>query len=669
MVPTLYLLLLFLIGFLAQDRLPLLAPFRGLPRLLLALGLTLFAATWFNFLVYVLLGIGPFYLRLGWAAPLALLAYLLGLFSRSPAPLLPRITALAREALPSLGVGSLCAGVLAAFVLSRFYYGLTQDAHGNIYSTFNFVDTAFHLSVTNAFLAAPAFPPMDLDMAPFPLKYHFLADFFVAHLVRLGWPGLHAIWIMNLVSAAVMVGALWAVFQRWLRLPAPWVMLAAFMFLFLNLALMNVVHYLVLEPRYLNPHDLYYGLLRFPYFNFESAQSNMLEPQRGLLFSLPIALLVIDAAFGPRLDPETDRRRLLPAFVLVCLLPLAHIVAFAVLSVALVPLLWEHFRWFLSRWRLWSPAFAVGLLQLAYLLAYGPPTNDGFSDWDFDSTLPLAEYGQVPALLRPVVFWLFANGDYLFWGLIFVGLAFLRRRQADPAVNPSRPVWEFLVRWRWYFATSAGFFLLMNVYRYSFDWGDSNKFVFFLNLGLTLVITLGAAQWIGRRHRLLSAALWTYFLALSVGPPAYAFYLHVIQADHGMVLMWTKSGREAAEWTRRHLPRGEVILTAAYNTMHWVTPLAGHPTRAGIYADSNPYRQDARAEMIRKVFEEGAVDLIDDLGARYVCLSRAERRKYHIHPKWNDLAAKGTGVIFSSGQGAEDTYSVYIFDATKLGTL
>lgn len=669
MLPTLYLLLLFLIAFLAQDRVALLAPFRGLPRLLLALGLTLFLANWFNFLIYVLLGAGPFYLRLAWAAPLLALVYLLGLFSRTPTPLGPRLVALGREALPALRTASLWAGLLAAFVLSRFYYGINQDAQGNIYSTFNFVDTAFHLSVANAFLAAPTFPPMDLDMAPFPLKYHFLADFLVAHLVRLGWSGLQAIWIMNLASAGVMVGALWAVFQRWLGLPARWVMLAGFIFLFLNLALMNVVHYLVLAPPYFNPKDLFYGLLRFPYFNFESAQSNMLEPQRGLLFTLPIALLVLDAAFGPRTGAEPDRRRFLAAFVLVCLLPLSHIVAFAVLSVALVPPLGQNFRWFLARWRVWLPVFAIGLLQLAYLLAYGPPTNDGFSDWDLDSTLPLADYSSLPALLRPVLFWLFANGDYLFWGLVFAGLAFLRRRETDPAANPSRPVWEFLVRWRWYFLTCAGFFLLMNVYRYSFDWGDSNKFIFFLNLGLTLVITLGAAQWVGRGRWLLSAGLWTFFLLLSAGPPAYAFYLHVIKAEHGMVLLWTKSGQDAAEWTRRHLPRDEVILTAAYNTMHWVTPLAGRPTRAGIYADSNPYRQDERAEMIRKVFEDGAVDLIDDLGARYVCLSRAERRKYHISPKWNDLAAKGTGVIFSSGQGVQDTYSVYIFDATKLGAL
>ena len=49
---------------------------------------------------------------------------------------------------------------------------------------------------------------MDLDMPPHPLKYHFLADFFLAHLFKMGITRIQAIWYMNLLSATVLVGPL-----------------------------------------------------------------------------------------------------------------------------------------------------------------------------------------------------------------------------------------------------------------------------------------------------------------------------------------------------------------------------------------------------------------------------------------------------------------------------
>lgn len=212
------------------------------------------------------------------------------------------------------------------------------------------------------------------------------------------------------------------------------------------------------------------------------------------------------------------------------------------------------------------------------------------------------------------------------------------------------------------------FFLLINFYRYSFDWGDSNKLVFFLNLGLTLVITLGAAQWSGRRHRYLSHALWGFFFVLAVAPPAYSFYANVLKPGQGdgTVLLFEKNGRRAAQWLDSNLEPDDVVLTAAYNTMHFVTPLAGQPTLAGIYGDSNPYRQNERLEEIRRIYEAGDLTLLKKLGIDYVCVSRNERRKYQLHPSWTRFIETGTGLVFSAGEGPEDYHSVYIFDAHRL---
>jgi len=354
MLAILYLVFIGILAFQLQTRVALLAGFRGLPRYLCSLGLTLFLANWVNFLLYVLLGWGGLYLRLSWVLLLLTVLFLSGFWKAANLRPPPRTPA---------GPWNFWFLFLAVFVLARFYAGLDVDGGNNVWSVFNFVDTAFHLSVANAFMAAPHFPPMDLDMAPYPLKYHFLADFHLAHLVKLGLPALSSIWIMNQVSALVMVGTLWATFERWLRLPSRWIMLAGLMFLFMNTALVNLIHYLVLRPSFFDAGNPFFGLLRYPYFNFESLLANMLEPQRGLLFSLPIVLLILHATFGARpagAPDQADRSRTLWAFSLVCLLPLGHIVAFAILVPCLLPALWRQRVWFLGRFHFWLPALAIG---------------------------------------------------------------------------------------------------------------------------------------------------------------------------------------------------------------------------------------------------------------------------------------------------------------------
>lgn len=668
MLALLYLLLIGVLAFQLQARIPVIKGFTGAPRFLFSLGLTLFAMNWVNFLLFVAAGGGQFYLRTSWGLLLLAVFYLSGLWkSSAPGPSYPWAELFDRLSSPRRWNGPFL--FVAAFVLLRFYVGLDADEEGNVWSTFNFVDTAFHLSVVNAFLGAAHFPPLDLDVTPFPLKYHFLADFHVSHLARMGLSALNAMWLMNVISAAVLVGALWAAFERWLRLPPRWVMLGMLIFLFLNIGLLNVVHYFTLHPPFLSPAGGFYNVVRFPYFNFESIQSNMLEPQRGLLFSLPVVLLILQVAFGaPEADPSQRRHGLLLAFGLVCLLPFTHIVAFAVMVPCLLPGLWRDRRWFFSRWWIWSPAFAIGVLQLLYLARYGPPPNAKFSSWTALESLPLGDFAGLPAPVRPFVFWLLANGDFLFWGGLFTALAVVLRSRADQVPGGAPALGNFLRQWRWYLVVCLGFFALINVYRYSPDWGDSNKFVFFLNLGLALVITLGAAQWINRRGRLVSQALWIFFFVLCIGPATYGFYNNVLASGHGpgTVLLFEKNGRRTAEWVRTALRPDDVILTAANNMFHFVTPLAGRPTLAGIYSDSNPYRQDERTEQIRLIYERCDLQLLQKLPVAYVCVSRNERRKYTLHPKWAELMRREAGVAFHAGGGPEDSHSVFIFDARQL---
>jgi hypothetical protein len=416
------------------------------------------------------------------------------------------------------------------------------------------------------------------------------------------------------------------------------------------------------------------GVLAFPYFNFEFPLYNLIEPQRGLLFTLPIVLLILHAAFGAGENPpgapapEAARTRTLQAFLLICLLPLSHIVAFAVLALSLIPKLWAHRGWFLTRARWWAPLFVLGLLQLFYLQSYGPPTNTQFSSWDVAAALPLDEFAAFPALIRRALFWFFIDGDFLFWGALFAALALVLRTFSGRAGDTSATLRQFGGRWKWYFAACGFFFLFINVYRYSFAWGDSNKFVLFLNLGLALVITLGAAQWLGGRRRVLSLALWWFFFGLCVAAPAYDYYQWVFVSPHGKILLFVKNERLAAEWLKTVRPRSSIVLTAAYQVYHFVTPLGGLPTPAGIYADSNPYRQDDRDTDIRRIYEQADFSLLTKLHLRYVCISNAERRTYRLNPIWTELMKNEQAVAFHAGP-EQDSYSVFIFDVPQLLSL
>ncbi len=657
MLALLHLALVAAFAWRLPSRLRLLRDFDGVPGRLLSFGVALFLVDWLDFALYAACGWGALHTVLSFAALLAAVLFVY----RGPG-----VTSASTSTPPAFLF-------LLLLVVSRFVFGVLIDRDGTVWCNFNFTDTAFHLSIANAFLAAPHFPPVDLDMAPYPLKYHFLADFAVAHLARLGVTPLTALRLLNVLSAAALVGAAWATFSHWLALSARWALLAGLLFLFLNPALLNLVHWLTLHPPFFHPANLFDGLLHYPYFNFEFSLNNLIEPQRGLLFSLPVILLVLHAvpgsAGGPpasNLRPSNSSSALLPAFALICLLPFAHIVAFAVLALTLAPILFLHRSTFLPAWPRWLPFFLLGLAQLYYLLTYGPPANPGFSGWDVAAQLPLDEFSAAPSRLRRPLFWFFANGDFFFWAALFATLAFVARVRG----SRSTPVTRFLHTWRWFFAATLAFFLLINFYRYAFAWGDSNKFVLFLNLALSLLITVGAATAFAvTRLAFLSRALWWFFFVLCVAPPAYEFYDWVIASPHAKIILFHKNTRAAAAWLQAHTPPTATVLTAAFNDTHFVTPLAGRRTLAGIYSDSNPSLQPDRAERIRRVYEDADFAALRSLHVDYVCLSGGERLRYRLSPRWLALMSStpsDPALLFHAGDGPPDHFSVYLFDAARL---
>jgi hypothetical protein len=665
-----HLLLIAYLAFVAQSRLEFFKPYAGLPRYLLALGLVLFGTTWADFLLYALLGWGLPYTIGTWAVRLLPLVFWLarpGTGVTPTAGFLPTCGQLATTWKPLKWDYAFI--FFGLFVLSRFFIGINTDTEGTVWTNFNFVDTAFHLSIAQAFLNTSSFPPADPNLAGFPLKYHFVADFSISHLAQMGIPLITAVWWLNLLGAAAMVGAMWGALSRWLRLPSAWVMLAGFTFLFTNLAIVNLLHYCLFNPAFFNSRDPIDGIFFFPYFNFESIHNNLLEPQRSLLFVMPVifAVLSITQADPPQTDEatRTDRRNTLIGFWMVCLLPLAHVVAFAVLGACLLPRLWRHHRWLLPQVACWLPALLIGLAQLAYIQFYGPPIQSGYSAWDASQHIPLHNFSELPEFARSTAFWLAVNGDFFFWGAVFTLIAISRYLMRSTPTEGLLRVSSFGRQWAWYFAVCVGAFLLINHYRYTASWGDSNKFVFFLNLGITLLIVLGSAQWLGGPNALRSRVAWWFFFLTAFVPNTYDFVKKQITLEGRTNLLFHHQTRFAADWIQSHLPPEAIFLTAASADAHFLPALAARSVRAGIYVRTNPYFDPELASKIRRLYEEGDLSLLAELAVDYVCISNTERNLYTLDPRWQEWMQNPSIRIFASG-APNDYNSVYILDAHRL---
>lgn len=639
--------------------------FEAIPGFLTAFGITIFGLSWAWFILYVVLGWSYTYILCSLGLPGFLVIWLQREIRHAIHQLILGIKNGALATFRSQAIFF----ALIIFVSLRFIFGIRVDENGLVWCNFNFVDTPYHLSVVNAFVRSNVFPPIDLNATPYPLKYHFLSDFFVAHFVRLGASPLRTLWLLNIIGGVVLIGSLWAAASKWLKVSARWVLLGCVVFLFLNTSLVNLIHYWLLRPDFFNSKSPFVGILMFPYFNFEFTLTNMFEPQRGLLFSMPIAFPILDVCFPAQPNKifsashSVYQIRVLRAFCLICLLPFAHIVTFAVTCLCFVPMLWKNRAWFGVKYVFWAPALALGLSQLLYLFYYGPPQSSSYSGWDALRSIPLESFQVFPRIGRFVIFWIFVNGDFFVWGLGIIAWV-LVSSWLRPKVNYN-PSLVFLVEWRWYFVVCGFCFLLINFYRYSASWGDSNKFVLFLNLGLALAIASGAAQ-LNKTRKGCANIIWVFLITLSIAPAAYEFYSGIVIAPHGKILMFRKSEQAAAKWLRDFVGSSEVVLTGAYDIVHFVTPLGGAPTLAGIYADSNPYLQPSRAEQIRRIYEDAAFELLDKLNVRYICVSVNERSKYKLHYRWSEMMKSGQGIAFHAGGGIEDFESVYIFDCRAL---
>ena len=263
--------------------------------------------------------------------------------------------------------------------------------------------------------------------------------------------------------------------------------------------------------------------------------------------------------------------------------------------------------------------------------------------------LPLQDFQKVPMLLRTAVYWLFVDGEYLVLGGLGLALAYGFRRREETKVFFRQPILPFL-------GVSFAFFVLINFYRFSRSWGDSNKFVMFLNFWLSLIFgqTLAALE---STRRAIGKILTFMVLGLALGPYLFDLQIHFRQPPPEL---FSKADALAALWVVQHTGPEDVFVTTPLTVVDFVPALAGRAFLHGMYVNTQPYYDPRIEEDIRRLYENADFEILRKYSAQYVRVSANERRRYHLHPVFDQPA----GLVYS--EESRDYNSIRIYDARAL---
>ena len=599
----------------------------GPVRLSAGLVLGAFCATWLIYLLSLRLGFSRTTLALGTAALLAVNVLACRRPERRRALLAP-LRVLDRPFW-------LAAAPPTLFLTLIFADCIGFNAGGDIVFRGNSRDFAYHLGTISAFIEQSGFPPENPQAAGHKLSYHFMADFFSAILLRGGFSPFYCL-KLPMVLLAFSLGTLGCHFFHALLRSRVATFAAGCLFFLGHVGLVNCVFGLAGFPSGGTP--LVPGSwasvvdhVTYPYYNFLNVVIDYFQPQFPFLFAFPLAALLLLVFLRTLAGEDSGRAPVLFAMVLTGLLPLFHMHSFLVLApvaalAALRPLLPPRFTvpaapppagW---TWTLVIGALttvAAGL-QLAFILSQ--PKVPGFSG--FDVAAHLGDLPEIPALLgfkRPL-FWLRAAGATLVPGLIGlgIGLAGLRRRppaarRLDLALLPLLLV-------------GAGYFVLINFYRFTPNWGDSNKFFLYLNLLLCLYAgRFVALLWQGSRGGRLVAAGLLGFCALV---PTTIEWISRYQRDTER--LFSGGDQLVADWIRLNTPKDAIFLTAN-SFVHPVTALAGRRVVNGSYTRETGYADERLEALVARAYRQADPALIEQVPVSYVFAGPEEDTLYYIN--------------------------------------
>jgi len=304
---------------------------------------------------------------------------------------------------------------------------------------------------------------------------------------------------------------------------------------------------------------------------------------------------------------------------------------------------WRYSRqWWAARLHFLLPAL-MALGQIVFLRGYLPAPLNNYSGWDVH--IPLQDFQAAPALCRRVLFWLMVDGEFIVLGIGGLLLAWSLRRREENRAFFKQPIIPL-------FVMSIAFFVFVNSYRYSRNWGDSNKFVLFMNFWLAVilgqqVVVLGKERWIGK-------SITGFILALSLVPHLYdSFAVRLLR--FGPATLFSKSETLAALWIKQNTKPDDVFVNTTFEAKNFVSALAGREVLLGMYKMAQPYYDPRVDDGIKALYTRGDFSVVRNYGVSYIIVSAREKADY----KLNSIFDRPAGLAFLAESYGEPSVRIY----------
>lgn len=528
---------------------------------------------------------------------------------------------------------------LAALLLWLVFDRVMVEQSDGIYTGVlnNYGDLPFHLSVITRFTEGANFPPEDPTWAGARFTYPFMVDFVAACFVRAGATLRQAIFLENFLLALSFLGLL---HRFTVKLTRDWLagLIAPALVLFSGgmgwLLLFSDKRWgrLGLSGTLLNLQQVYTDDASG--YSWGNSLTTLLVPQRGILFGLPLALIVFTlwwatpeegkskkakskSKAGPRpsklslssflLSPPA--KRFFAAGVVAGLLPLVHAHTFVVVMavggvLALVTGLKE--------WRAWALFFAaavvIGAPQMLWATSGTSVRGGDFTGWHFGWDMKEGD--------NFLWFWLKNTG--LFIPLLLTALLWPGRRgDEDGRLIPRRLLYFYL--------PFTLCFVVPNLLKLAPWVWDNIKVLFYWFVASAPIVALLLARW-------LRESWWTRALAI---PALLALVLA------GALDVWAVASRASefrifdadgvafAELIKEKTPgRSTVLHAPTFDTPVFLTgrrSVMGYPGHIGSHGIKYEERQLEVARIYAGTTDAEA--LMMKYGVSYVVLGPHEREE------------------------------------------
>ncbi|MBF0516919.1 MAG: hypothetical protein HQK97_07340 [Nitrospirae bacterium] len=512
---------------------------------------------------------------------------------------------------------------------------------------------AYHMSMVSSFANHMGFPPLNPQCAWQPLSYHYLVDFHSAVLHISGLPLYLSVEIPQILFSFALAGLVCHFYKTILEEEGK-ALFAAMFFVGGHIGFFNLLFAAVGFPAAVTTFDgsSWAGIkeqMLFSFMNFLNITINFFQPQRPFLFGFPMSLIILSSLYDTLVKhDEINYWRLMTVSLLTGLLPLFHVHSFMVVAPVVCV---SAFYLCPDRRRTASALLPVLLGVIQIWLILSGPKGANYSGFDVHTLGGGLREMMVlnSALIARILFWIRAAGAPLILGTAAAYLYFRQNRDFS-CISGSKNIFLMV-----FLIVNCSYFIIINFYRFTPNWGDSNKF--FLYLSLCMSIFMGSIAWgiFNSGGVATKSAVIATIMAAGVLPQAVEHYAIFFTKPSGV--LYTGCDVKAAQWIKANTAANAVFLTDN-GIVHFVAPLTGRAVVDGAYNRETGYANPERENEIKKIFSTAEAWLIKKYNIDFIVVSRYERAAFAV----NDDALKRYKKVYDEqchGENYNEHYKVY----------